>query len=393
MKKQWMWGLFSAVLLVVFACSLPMQGNAPSPSQAQTAAAQTVQAILVQQTQAAVTPSSGESASATPATPAPQASPTTMASPPPTATPQPSVPPPTSTPKPCNLAHFVRDVTVPDGTAFLPNQALTKTWRLQNVGTCTWQNYALVFDHGDAMGGPSVVPVSGVVPPGQSVDISVNLTAPASPGTYRGYWRLRDDKGVVFGLVTGEPFWVDIKVVAASPTPTSTPTVTPSPTAAPPANVTVTLHTIASEDGHVLDSGSVGVKPWAGAYNNRRMDAFLSFNISSIPAGAHIVSVSLDLSNATLEGDVFGILGWMRVYHDEYGTLDGSDFVPGFPTGAIYTYASKPTGPFSSNGLLSAVQSRVGHTRVQFRYQFQNTSGTHRYFLSDAVLTIVYTNP
>ncbi len=307
----------------------------------------------------------------------------------PTFTPQPSAPPPTPTPKPCNLARFVSDVTVPDGTAFLPNQHFTKTWRLQNVGTCTWQNYALVFDHGDAMGGASVVPMSGVVPPGQSVDISVNLVAPGSAGSYRGYWRLRDDKGVVFGLTTGNPFWVDIKVITAS----ATPTVTPSPTTAPATNVTVTLHTIAAEDGHVLETGGVGLKPWAGSFEGKRMDAFLSFDISSIPAGAHIVSASLDLSNASLEGDVFGILGWMRIYHDEYGTLDASDFVAGFPPGAIYTYSSKPTGPFSSNGLLSAVQSRIGQSRVQFRYQFQNNSGTHRYFLNDAVLTIVYTAP
>lgn len=379
-----MWGVLSVMLLAVFACSLPTQGNTPSLSAAQTAAAQTVQAVLAQQTQAAL----GQP-TALPGTPLPAASPTLTASLAPTLTPtpSPSVAPPTPTPRPCNLAHFVKDVTIPDGTTFLPNQHFTKTWRLQNVGTCTWQNYALVFDHGDAMGGPSVVPVSGTVAPGQEVDISVNLIAPATAGAYRGYWRLRSDKGIVFGLTTGNPFWVDIKVVEASPTPTAT------PTPAPPANVTVTLHTISAEDGHVADDGGVGIKPWAGSYNGHRMDAFLSFDISSIPAGAHVVSASLDLSNATLEGDVFGILGWMRIYHDEYGVLDAADFVPGFPTGAIYTYSSKPTGPFSSSGLLNAVQSRIGQTRVQFRYQFQNNSGTHRYFLNDAVLTIVYTTP
>ena len=35
-------------------------------------------------------------------------------------------------------AQFVTDVTVPDGTKYDPGATFTKTWRLRNVGTCTW---------------------------------------------------------------------------------------------------------------------------------------------------------------------------------------------------------------------------------------------------------------
>ena len=42
-------------------------------------------------------------------------------------------------------AQFVADVTVPDGARYDPNAAFTKTWRLRNIGTCTWTT---VLHHG-----------------------------------------------------------------------------------------------------------------------------------------------------------------------------------------------------------------------------------------------------
>ena len=57
----------------------------------------------------------------------------------------------------CDWAQFVADVTVPDGTTFAANQTFTKTWRLKNIGFCTWTtSYALVFDSGNSMGGPTI---------------------------------------------------------------------------------------------------------------------------------------------------------------------------------------------------------------------------------------------
>src|SRR5271157_1067465 len=53
----------------------------------------------------------------------------------------------------CNWAQFVADVTVPDGTTLAPGATFTKTWRLENIGNCTWTtSYALVFSSGSAMG-------------------------------------------------------------------------------------------------------------------------------------------------------------------------------------------------------------------------------------------------
>ncbi len=116
---------------------------------------------------------------------------------------------------PCDRGSFVDDVTIPDGTTFSPNSGFVKTWRIQNNGTCTWTpSYQVVFDGGEAMGGPAALALPHNVPPGNEIEISVNLTAPDTPGNYRGDWKLRNPAGQVFGLGSqaDSSFWVIINV-------------------------------------------------------------------------------------------------------------------------------------------------------------------------------------
>lgn len=158
-----------------------------------------------------------------------------------------TTPPPTTgtmTPTPpvpaaCNRAQFVADVTIPDGTLINPGATFTKTWRLKNVGTCTWTTaYALMFDSGYQMGGPSSVALPRSVVPGTTVDLTISLVAPSVGGSYRGYWKFRDNNGVPFGIGSDgtKSWWVDIKVSGPTATPsTSTPsTVMPSTTPSTP---------------------------------------------------------------------------------------------------------------------------------------------------------------
>jgi hypothetical protein len=122
---------------------------------------------------------------------------------------------PTPIPIPCNLAGFVGDVTIPDGSVLNPGTAYTKTWRLQNLGTCSWTTgYTLVFSSGDLMSGPTVVSLPNNVNPGETIDLSVSLVSPATAGTYQGNWMLRDSNGNVFGVGSNgnQPFWVRIVV-------------------------------------------------------------------------------------------------------------------------------------------------------------------------------------
>lgn len=119
----------------------------------------------------------------------------------------------------CDQAQFVSDITVPDGASFAPGASFTKTWRFMNAGSCTWTTaYRLVFIGGDAMGTVTAINLPVNVPPGQMLDLSVNLTAPAAPGRYKSLWKLANASGVQFGIGASgdDAFWVDINVVAAN---------------------------------------------------------------------------------------------------------------------------------------------------------------------------------
>ncbi len=119
----------------------------------------------------------------------------------------------------CDSIQFLGDATYPDGSLVTLNNNFVKTWRLKNIGTCSWTpSYALVFVSGDLMSGPSDVALSRNVNPGQTIEMSVSLTAPNRGGSYRGYWKLRNASGVLFGFgpQADTAFWVDIKVNNAS---------------------------------------------------------------------------------------------------------------------------------------------------------------------------------
>lgn len=192
--------LLSAVaIFAILAAGCNLQFAQPDTAAIQTGAALTVEAAL---TQAAPTVTN---------TPAPF--PTV-----PTATatvPVPTLPPAVSPTSSCDAAAFVTDVTYPDGTEVNAGDPFTKTWRLKNVGSCSWTpSYAIVFAGGEAMGGPAAQSLVGNVNPGQTVDLSASLTAPAADGTHTGNWGLRNAAGVIFSH-----FYVQITVGAGGSTP------------------------------------------------------------------------------------------------------------------------------------------------------------------------------
>ena len=120
----------------------------------------------------------------------------------------------------CNWVQFISDVTVPDGTRYDPGATFKKTWRLKNIGTCTWTtSYSLVFDTGEQMGAPASIKFPSEVAPGQTIDINVDMTAPTAAGHYRGYWKFKNASGVLFGIgyTANRPWWVDINVTSSAP--------------------------------------------------------------------------------------------------------------------------------------------------------------------------------
>ena len=110
-------------------------------------------------------------------------------------------------------AAFVADVTIPDGTFINPGSTFTKTWRIRNNGTTTWTtNYKLVFVSGTQMARQNYVNLPYNVAPGQTVDISVQMTAPASAGSYKSEWKLQNESGSQFGVGNNcqTPVWAQI---------------------------------------------------------------------------------------------------------------------------------------------------------------------------------------
>lgn len=124
----------------------------------------------------------------------------------------------------CNNLAFIRDVTVPAGTVIQKNKDFTKTWKVQNTGTCNWMyQYGLVLLSGDRYGGKDTK-IQRLVTVNDWSEVSVNMTAPNHPGTYTNYWRMTDADGHMFGATLTVSF-----VVAAPPAPTSVPTFTKTP--------------------------------------------------------------------------------------------------------------------------------------------------------------------
>lgn len=118
----------------------------------------------------------------------------------------------------CNQYRFIADVTVPDGSVYTPGQSFTKTWRIQNSGTCRWdQNYFLTFVKGAQMG-PGTVYLDRTVAPGETIDISLAMRAPLAPGSYRGYFAMFAPNAERFGSSSGteDGLWVDIRVSGGS---------------------------------------------------------------------------------------------------------------------------------------------------------------------------------
>ncbi|GAB4463249.1 MAG: hypothetical protein Kow0031_41380 [Anaerolineae bacterium] len=112
-----------------------------------------------------------------------------------------------------NAALYVADVTIPDDTPLAAGEPFVKTWRVRNSGDCTWGNgYQLLFAEGNQMSGPAAVPLPQTVPPGNEVELSVSLVAPATPGTHRGDWLLQAPDGSTFGSNGDFAFYLQIVV-------------------------------------------------------------------------------------------------------------------------------------------------------------------------------------
>lgn len=144
-------------------------------------------------------------------------------------------------------------MTISDHTILHLSEPFTKTWRLRNEGTCTWTTgYKVIYVGGDKLSSPASEPMPYNVAPGQTVDVSVQMTAPDATGHYEGIWQLQTPDGKTFGVgpLGADRIWVRIRVIApafatATRTSSSVPTAvaftaSPMPSATPTATVEAT---------------------------------------------------------------------------------------------------------------------------------------------------------
>ena len=113
----------------------------------------------------------------------------------------------------CLGLRFIRDVTIPDNTEMTPAEVFTKTWLVENSGTCPWKpGFQVVLIGGLAMGG-SPFRVAQTVGPGGEIQVAIKMAAPTNQtGVVQGTWKMADADGVQFGD------FLSVVVVVGGPT-------------------------------------------------------------------------------------------------------------------------------------------------------------------------------
>ena len=355
--------------LVITACNMPREGLTPAEQTAiiQTSVAKTIAAASGDTAPVNGTEENeGDGGDETPASDTPDSDPAVTDTPQPSDTPVPDTPIPSDTPIPCNLGKFVSDVTIPDGEIFEPGDTFTKTWRLKNVGSCAWTSgYDIVFSGGDAMDAPSSVQLTlGTVNPGQNVDVSVDLVAPASAGTYRGNWQVRDPSDVIFGIENSSSglFWVEIEVIL--------PTDTPDPQSA-------TLHKDPARSANISIGGASAETRLGIAPNGDPIRAFVDFDlgtVSGLTTTSTVQSATLDLSNFT-GNSCFVSLTPLKALQISYGAYP--DYPGDFNQAPIATLLSVPSGaeissPVSITGAVQDFVDSNGAGHFQIRMELEH---------------------
>lgn len=219
-----------------------------------------------------------------------------------------STPTPTSTPEGLPLTQtaqvgcsnnlmLISDITFPPNTYVSAGANFTKVWKVNNNGTCDWIGYELVHISGEILNAnsPQALPV---VASGNDANISVEMVAPTSPGTYTSNWRIRSEDGELFGpelqlsiIIPQPPTGTPTATWTVTPTMTPTSTSTPTPTQTP---LSISVEQI--EEIISIDPGEVG------------STTVTCPSGSVVVSGGYAGSTGLRIYHSTMNGN-----GW-RVY-------------------------------------------------------------------------------
>ena len=117
-----------------------------------------------------------------------------------TPTVNPITPMPTSIDYNCkSYLTYLDDVTVPDGSVFVPGDEIVKTWSVRNDGDCTWsEKFSLRYIDGNTMEA-NIRQQLPELAPGEEGEVTVIFIAPKQAGSYYSGWQAYDAQGDPFG--------------------------------------------------------------------------------------------------------------------------------------------------------------------------------------------------
>jgi hypothetical protein len=232
----------------------------------------------------------------------------------PTPGPRPTLPAASGKDADCAHASLVEE-TVPDGTILKPSQQFTKVWRIQNTSNCVWDtSYKIVFWDGDLLGGGYVYNFPQQALPGDVVDVPLVLTAPATDGSYKGYWKLQTPGGTTFGVGYDSPVWVDVIVSSSTKVEYGVTSVTyevvRNPATGCPANVFYTINATITVNGPV--SVTYNWRKSDGATEDKRTVKFTE-------AGSKTVSMEWSIHYGSTNNERWAQLFTVAPIQQDYG--------------------------------------------------------------------------
>lgn len=147
-----------------------------------------------------------------------------------------------------------------------------------------------------------------------------------------------------------------------------------------PAPVTVTLTSTPALDGLVFAGGTVTLSSnvTAGDYANALgpqggIRGFVSFDVSTIPAGATVVSATLTLVQRNVNSNPYGTLGSLLLDQVVYGSvLEAGAYARSFPSsqGFATLASSAVLGP-QTVSVTAQVQADLDASRPQSQYRLR----------------------
>ncbi|OGO72649.1 MAG: hypothetical protein A2Z49_05115 [Chloroflexi bacterium RBG_19FT_COMBO_56_12] len=114
---------------------------------------------------------------------------------------------PSATPDCTNNLTYLLDLTIPDGSQVSAGSSLDKRWKVQNSGTCNWdERYRIKLVSGSDLGAQeqTLFPARS----GTELTVQILFIVPAEPGTYQSAWQAHDPQGNPFG----DPFYIQVVV-------------------------------------------------------------------------------------------------------------------------------------------------------------------------------------